>query len=798
MFKNYCIIAWRNLLKNKIASFINIGGLSIGMAVTILIGLWIWDELNYDHYHTNYDRVGQVQQYETRNGSTETWPAVPLPLGDDLKNLYGDNFKYVAMASWQGNHMLSKNENHLNKTGIYIDKEGPYILSLDMVNGSKNGLSNPNSILISESTAKAFFGDADPMNQSMKIDNKLNVKVTGVFKDLPYSTTFRDLKFIAPWDLYKTSENWLAEAATDWSNNSFQCFVQIRDGIDFASVSAKIKKARYNRLGDRNKKFNSRIFLHPMKDWHLRSSFKEGVQSGGQIEYVWMFAIIGVFVLLLACINFMNLSTARSEKRAKEVGIRKTVGSHRSQLVGQLLCESVMVTLIAFIFSIILALISLPWFNKVADKQMHILWDNAWFWLIGLGFTVITGLIAGSYPALYLSSFRPIKVLKGTFKAGKLAALPRKILVVMQFAVSVCLMICTIIVYKQIQHSKNRPVGYDRNNLISITMQTPDFYGKHDVLRAELKKQQAIEEMSESSSPVTGVWSNNSGFKWEGKDPNTDSDFATIWITAEYGKTVGFTIKEGRDFSREFKGDSSSVIINEAAVKFMNLKDPIGKIVRWGDGPGAPALTIVGVVKDMVMTSPYEPVKQAVYLLTDNNVNFINLKLNPEKSTSASLAIIEKVFKDLIPEAPFAYEFADTEYARKFSNEERIGNLAGFFTLLAIFISCLGLFGLASFVAEQRTKELGIRKIVGASVFNLWVLLSAEFVLLVSVASVIAVPVAYYYLHDWLEKYNYRVAVSWWVFAGAILSMMVITLSTISFQAIKAATTSPVKSLRSE
>lgn len=798
MFKNYCIIAWRNLLKNGITSFINIGGLSIGMAVTILIGLWIWDELNYDHYHTNYDRVGQVQQYETRNGSTETWPAVPLPLGDDLKNIYGNHFKYVAMASWQGNHMLSKNENHLNKNGIYIDKEGPYILSLDMVNGSKNGLSNPNSILISESTAKAFFGDADPMNQSMKIDNKLNVKVTGVFKDLPYNTTFRDLKFIAPWDLYKTSESWLAEAATDWSDNSFQCFVQIRDGIDFASVNAKIKKARYNRLSDRNKKFNSRIFLHPMKNWHLRSSYKDGVQSGGQIEYVWMFAIIGAFVLLLACINFMNLSTARSEKRAKEVGIRKTVGSHRSQLIGQLLCESVMVTLIAFGFSILLTIISLPWFNKVADKQMHILWDNAWFWLIGLGFTITTGLIAGSYPALYLSSFRPIKVLKGTFKAGKLAAIPRKVLVVMQFAVSVSLMICTIIVYQQIQHSKNRPVGYDRHNLISVMMQTPDFYGKYDVLRAELKKQQAIEEMSESSSPVTGVWSNNSGFKWEGKDPNTDSDFATIWVTAEYGKTVGFIIKEGRDFSREFKADSSSVIINEAAVKFMNLKDPIGKIVRWGDGPGAPALTIVGVVKDMVMTSPYEPVKQAVYLLTDNNVNVINLKLNPEKSTSASLAIIEKVFKELIPEAPFAYEFADTEYAKKFSNEERIGNLAGFFTLLAIFISCLGLFGLASFVAEQRTKELGIRKIVGASVFNLWALLSAEFILLVSIASVIAVPVAHYYLHGWLEKYNYRVSVSWWVFAGAILCMIVITLSTISFQAIKAATISPVKSLRSE
>ncbi|MCH5718651.1 ABC transporter permease [Niabella hibiscisoli] len=466
--------------------------------------------------------------------------------------------------------------------------------------------------------------------------------------------------------------------------------------------------------------------------------------------------------------------------------------------MGQLLCESVMVALIAFVFSILLTMVSLPWFNKVADKQIHILWSNGWFWLIGLGFTIVTGLLAGSYPALYLSSFRPIKVLKGTFKAGRLATLPRKVLVVMQFAVSVCLMICTIIVYKQIQHSKNRPVGYDRNNLVSIMMQTPDFYGKYDILRTELKKQQAIEEMSESSSPVTGVWSNNSGFNWEGKDPNTDSDFATIWITAEYGKTVGFTIKEGRDFSPEFKGDSSSVILNEAAVKFMGVKDPIGKVVRWGDGPEAGAFTIVGVVKDMVMTSPYEPVKQAVYLLTNNNVNVINLKLNPEKSTSASLAIIEKVFKKLIPAAPFAYEFADTEYAKKFSNEERIGNLAGFFTLLAIFISCLGLFGLASFVAEQRTKELGIRKIVGASVFNLWTLLSAEFIILVSIASVIAIPVAYYYLHEWLEKYNYRVAISWWVFAAAVLGMILITLSTISFHAIRAATASPVKSLRSE
>lgn len=329
-------------------------------------------------------------------------------------------------------------------------------------------------------------------------------------------------------------------------------------------------------------------------------------------------------------------------------------------------------------------------------------------------------------------------------------------------------------------------------------MQTPDFYGKYDILRTELKKQNAIVEMSESSSPVTNVWSNSGGFNWEGKDPNLDTDFATIWITAEYGKTIGFEVKEGRDFSRDFKGDSASLIVNEAAIKFMNIKDPIGKIVRWGDDSTARRYTIVGIVRDMVMSSPYQPVKQAVYLLTNDNVNVINLKLNPNKSVSESLATIEKVFKQVIPAAPFDYQFADQEYAKKFSDEERVGKLAGFFTILAIIISCLGLFGLASFVAEQRTKEIGIRKIVGASVFNLWTLLSKDFVILVAIACVIAIPVAYYYLHGWLQHYDYRVGISWWVFVAAVFGAISITLLTVSFQAIKAALANPVKSLRTE
>jgi len=777
---------------------INISGLAIGMAVAILIGLWIWDELTFDKYHTNYDRVAQVMQHQTWNGTTHTGQALPFPLGEELRNSYGDNFKYLAMASWEGDHMLSKDNKHLYKNGIYIDKDGPRMLSLQMTKGSADGLANPNSILLSESTAKAFFGNADPMDQPMKIDNKLNVKVTGVFKDLPYSTTFRELKFIAPWDLYKTSEGWLTQAATQWGNNSFQAFAQINDNTDFASVNRSIEKAKLNKVDEDEKRFKAAIFLHPMKDWHLRSSWKEGKQAGGQIEYVWMFAVIGVFVLLLACINFMNLSTARSEKRAKEVGIRKTVGSVREQLIGQFLCESILVAFIAFAFSVLFTQLVLPWFNQVAGKQIHILWGNGWFWLAGLGFTIITGLVAGSYPAFYLSSFKPVKVLKGTFKAGRFAALPRKVLVVTQFAVSVALIICTIIVYQQIQHTKNRPVGYDRNNLVMIYMQTPDFYGRYDVLRSELKKQNAIVEMSESSSPVTNVWSNSGGFNWEGKDPDLDTDFATFWVTAEYGKTVGFEIKEGRDFSRDFRGDSASLLINEAAVKFMNIKNPIGKIIRWGDDSTATRYTIVGIVKDMVMASPYQPVKQAVYLLTNDNVNVINLKLNPQKSTSESLAIIEKVFKQLIPAAPFDYQFADQEYAKKFSAEVRVGKLAGFFTILAIIISCLGLFGLASFVAEQRTKEIGIRKIVGASVFNLWTLLSKDFVILVSISCMIAIPLAWYYLYGWLQHYDYRVGISWWVFVAAVSGAIGITLLTVSFQAIKAAVTNPVKSLRTE
>ncbi len=797
MIANYLKIAWRNLLKNKQSSFINIGGLAIGMAVAMLIGFWLWDELAYNRYHENYDRVGRIMQHQTFNGVVYTDQALPFPLGEELKTNYGGNFKYLAMASWKGDHILSRENDHQKKRGIYIDKDGPRIFSLKMRKGALNALDDPHSILLSAGAARTFFRDEDPIGQTLKIDNSWEVKVTGIFEDLPHNSDFRDLEFMAPWSLYITTEPWIKRVQTQWGDNSFTGFAQIHDHSDFAAVNRNIINSRLNRIAEEDKVFNPQIFLHPMSDWHLRSGWKNGVQTGGQIEYVKMFAVIGVFVLLLACINFMNLSTARSERRAREVGIRKTVGSARYQLTAQFLCESLLVAFIAFFLALILAQLMLSWFNGVAHKQMHIPWSMPGFWLICLSFTLVTGLLAGSYPALFLSSFQPVKVLKGTFRAGNLAGLPRKILVVIQFTVSVALIIGTVIVYNQIQYTKNRPAGYDRNGLVMIEMSSPDFYGKYDVLRSELKQKGAIVEMAESSSPLTAVWSNSGGFHWEGKDPNLNTDFATFWVTHEFGKTVGFEIAEGRDFSQDFPTDSSAVLINEATARFMGLPDPVGKTIRWEQG-NKQNLTIVGVVKDMIASSPFQPVKPAVYLMDYENVNWMDFRLNPDKSVNESLAIMEDVFKKVIPSAPFDYKFADEEYAAKFSQEERVGKLAAFFAGLAVLISCLGLFGLASFVAEQRTKEIGIRKIVGASVFSLWQLLSKDFVLLVLVASGIAIPLAYYYLHGWLQGYDYRISIEWGVFAWSVAGAMLVTLLTVSFQTIRAAVANPVKSLRVE
>ncbi|MCU0392401.1 MAG: ABC transporter permease [Thermoflexibacter sp.] len=792
MFKNYLKIAFRNLLKNKVFSFINIAGLSIGMAVAMLIGLWIWDELSFDKYHQNYDRLAQVWQFQTFNGRIGSQTAMPVPVGAELRNKYPD-FKYVAMSSWNYDHIIAFEDKKFIKAGNYTEPDFPEMMTLKMLKGTRNGLKEVNSIMLAKSVADALFGDKDPINQIVKVDNKNSVKVTGVYEDLPYNTELRDVKLIMPWSLYLANENWVKRSETQWDNNSFQIYAQLHEGADFKQVSEKIKDIK--KVNDKNTiPFNPTLFLHPMRDWHLYSEFKDGVQEGGRIQFVWLFGMIGAFVLLLACINFMNLSTARSEKRAKEVGIRKTVGSVRSQLIGQFLSESLLVVIFAFILSLLLVQISLFWFNEVADKKMSILWGSPIFWLMSLGFILITGFVAGSYPAFYLSSFNPVKVLKGTFKAGRFAALPRKVLVVLQFTVSVTLIIGTVIVFRQIQHAKNRPIGYSREGLIVMNMNTPDLYGHYEAIRNDLLTSGGAENMCESSSAVTGVWSTQIGYSWQGMPPDLNPLFGTIAVTHDYGKTVGWQFLEGRDFSKDYSTDTLSMVLNESAAKFIGFKNPIGEIIKKDDKE----YKVIGVIKDMVMQSPYEPIQPTIFFLNYDWANMIFVKLNPQLSASEGLARVEKVFQKHNPASPFDYKFIDMEYAAKFSGEERIGKLSSFFAGLAIFISCLGLFGLASFVAEQRTKEIGVRKVLGANILQLWTLLSKDFVLLVIISFLIATPTAYYFMQNWLQQYNYRSEIAWWIFAFSGGGALLMTLLTVSYQAIKAARLNPVKSLRFE
>jgi hypothetical protein len=625
------------------------------------------------------------------------------------------------------------------------------------------------------------------------------VKVTGVYEDLPHNSSFRDMKFYAPFDLLVSANDWITPSFT---NDFLNIYVAIEDHTSFDAALGQIRDAILNNVRE-DKGYvsvNPQLALHPMKDWHLRSEWKNGVIAGGSIQIVWLFGIVGGFVLLLACINFMNLSTARSEKRAKEVGIRKANGSARMQLINQFFSESFIVVGLAFVVALVIVTTSINWFNELAGKQMEMPWMNTYFWLSSIVFILFTGLLAGSYPALYLSSFNAVKVLKGSIRVGRFASLPRKVLVVMQFTVSVTLIISTIIVYKQIQFAKDRPVGYSRDGLLMIPMTSPDFNEKSEVLQIALKNTGVVTDVAESSGPPTGIQYENGGFNWQGKDPAFIPQWATVTVTSDYGKTVGWQLVNGRDFSRDIASDSAGFIINEAAAKLLGFENPVGETIQWQNGWRSKysSFTIIGVIKDIVMKSPYAPPVPSVFFLSKYGTNWINVRISPEISAAEALPTIEAVFKKIIPSAPFDYKFADQEYALKFAAEERVGKLASVFAALAIFISCLGLFGLASFVAEQRTKEIGIRKVVGASVFNLWKMLSRDFVVLVVISCLIAILPSYYLLSSWLKNYEYRAEISWWIFALTFAVSLVITLLTVSFQAVKAALMNPVNSLRSE
>lgn len=617
---------------------------------------------------------------------------------------------------------------------------------------------------------------------------KSKVTVKGVYEDIPTNSSFGDLRFIAPFELHVKDRD--LRNRTGWGNSWFNTYVQIADNADMDEVSKLIEKVKYDNIEPAfAQKSKPALFLHPMKDWYLRGKFKDGFNQGGRIQYVYLFGIIAFFILLLACINFVNLSTARSEKRAKEVGIRKTLGSLRGQLIGQFYSESVLVALLALGGCLILAWLLLPTFNTIAGKQLSIPWLQPIFWVTTIGFAVFTGLAAGSYPAFFLSAFQPIKALK---RSTRSIAIPRKILVVLQFTISISLIIATITVYQQIQYAQDRPIGYDRDNLLSIRAKNQKIKDSFTSIRSELLSLGSVEEVAATDSRVTATYTTNGGFDWEGKDPDKSNDFTSLRVSYEFGEMVDWEIKDGRNFSRAFGTDENAIILNEAAVEYMNIEDPVGKALKRDEY----IHPIVGVVKNLITQSPYDPVRQTIFMLEEDWFSYLYIKLKPESKAKEALASIESVIAKYDPVNTFEYEFTDEAFARKFQNEERVGRLAFFFTILAIFISCLGLFGLASYVAEQRTKEIGIRKVLGASVLNLWQMLSKDFVILVSIAFLIAIPLASFFMQKWLVDFTYRVDLSWWIFALVGVLALMITLITVSFQALKAAFSNPVNVIK--
>jgi putative ABC transport system permease protein len=794
MLKNYFKIAWRNLLRNKVYSIINIAGLASGMAVAMIIGLWIHDEASANRHFKNYETLYQVMMHQTFDGVRYSQQAMPYPTGEELKSKFPD-FKGVAMSDWGGNHSLVYGEKKLSKYGHFLGEDGVNMFSLKILDGDKNPLHDPYSIVLTNETAKAIFGNENAIGKVIKLDNETNLKVTAVVQQQPKNSSFT-FDYLIPFQLQEVIYTWVKQFhKTNWGNNSWQAFVQLNDNATEKSVDAKIKNVVISHFTDENtlKHIIPEVFIHPMAKWRLYSDFENGKNTGGFIKYVRMFGILGLIVLLIACINFMNLSTARSEKRAKEVGVRKAVGSGRSQLISQFLSESMLIAMIAFLLALGIVLLSLPYFNKLTDKSMSLQITNPLFWLIMIVFTIFTGLLAGSYPAFYLSSFNPVRVLKGNLKAGKRSSLPRKILVVLQFASSVMLMIGTIVVNKQIQFGKNQPIGFNNKGLISVYWSGD--IGKHfDVIKQELLNTGAVMSVCQTNSPPSDIYSSNNGWEWKGSTPVEKSTvFSTITTTYDYTKTLGIKILEGRDFSKDF-ADSNGVILNQAAVKRMRLQNPVGQQLKWNDKP----MVVLAVIPDIQMESPYRPISPLTIVFNKDWVGNVDIRLNPNMSASKAIAAIKPIFDRYNPSFPFEYKFADEEYAKKFNYEELVGNLATIIAILAIFISCLGLFGLASFTAEQRVKEIGVRKVLGASVLNLWQLLSKDFVILVLISCVIAVPVAWYYMNEWLKSYKIKTTIGIGIFVAVVAIAILITLVTVSFQAIKAAMANPVKSLRTE
>jgi putative ABC transport system permease protein len=788
MLRNYFKIALRSLVKNSTYSFINIGGLAIGLASSVLILLWVADEYSYDRFHENYGSIYKLYQSQQWAQGIGTADAMPYPMKEAIMSK-SSQIKNIVMTNWGEGNMLSVGEKRLNKLGLSASEDFFKVFSFNMTKGDPaTALNNPNSIVLTQSTAKAFFGDEDPINKLIRIDNGQEMKVTGVIDDVRDRPTAFKFDYVLPFAYYESTQPWVRYSKDTWDNNSFQMYVLLQPGATEEEVNNSIKDI----IKENNKNAPTAVlFLHPMSKWRLYSTFENGKIAGGMIDYVQLFTAIAVFVLIIACINFMNLATARSESRAREVGIRKSVGSRRKELILQFLGESLLVTFIAFLLAIVLVEIALPFYNQLVNKTIDVDYSNPLVWGVAFTLVFVLGIISGSYPAFYLSSFQPVKVLKGKIKLGKGASTPRQVLVTLQFGFSIFLIIGTLIIYQQIMHVKNREMGYDRENLIQIWTNN-ELEENFQPVREALVQTGAVKSVCKSNSPITSIFSNNE-VKWAGM-PDQRVAFTTIATEYDYTETMGIKMLEGRDFSRDFKSDTSAVIINQAAADFMNMKEPIGQKLTMNNQE----LTIIGVVPNIVMAEPDKPVESMALIFSPTWSSTITVRLNQTTDIPGALEKIEQVFKKHNPNYPFEYRFVDADFEKKFSSINLISRLAAIFAGLAIVITCLGLLGLAAFTAEQRTKEVGIRKVLGASITNLVMLLSKDFSKLVLIAFLISAPIGWWFLNSFLERYPYRVEVQWWVLGSAGLLAFVLAITIVSTQALRAAVSNPVNSLRNE
>lgn len=788
MLKNFVKITLRNLFKNKLYSAINILGLSIGIVCSLLIWVWVADELSFDKFIPKYKNLSQVWVHATFDNKINTWQSIPLPTYEAMKTAHSSVVNSVV-TGWGGDRLLTVGDTRLINEGYYVSEEFLEMFEFPLLTGDPAVLlDDPYSIVISESLAKTLFKNEDPLGKVIRFEDQVNLNVTGILKDVPDNSSF-EFEFLVPWKQRELLSEWVVSNKNNWGNYSFQVFVELSNENARKAVDETIASM----LADNGEDdMPRRLFLHPMEKWRLHSNFINGTIKEGRNDHVKLFSIIAIFILIIACINFMNLATARSERRAREVGIRKSLGSTRKYLILQFIGESFIISLISFLLAVLLAELVLPAYNNLVDKSLFIDYTSLEFWQIGLGIVFITGILSGSYPAFYLSSFRPVETLKGTIKIGRGATSPRKVLVVMQFGFSILLLVSTVVIFRQIELVKSRDLGYEQSNLISVDY-SDELAENYEVLKNQLLQSGAVESVTRSNSRITSINSNNF-LSWPGKPENLKVIFTTISTEYDYTKTMGIKVLHGRDFSKEFATDTSAIVINKSALDLMGLEDPIGtSLDLWGE-----KRQLIGVVDNVIMGSPYKEVKPMFMILNPDWINAISIRLKNNNNLNQNLKTVEAIFDKYNPAYPFDYQFADVEFQRKFDTINMTQRLATIFSLLAIFITGLGLFGLASFTAEQRTKEIGIRKVLGASITGLIALMSRDFSKLVLIGFVLSAPITWYLLDQYLDRYPIRVDVQWWIFPLTGLVALIFSLLIVGNQAFRVARSNPARSLRDE